>query len=327
MRYVSEGRFTSQEAVVYIVTMLPKIFIEVSPIAVLLGSLLTISAMASNLEIISLKTSGISFIRISCFPIILAGIISIMVFIVNDKIYPSALKEHYRLRSTRSVDKEEELPIEKENAFVRGENENHIYFMKKINRNTGFGEYIVIIDFNENFNRRERIILAPSGRYNFTKEAWDLKDAKIYLGDSPIPEKISGIFSDSKYSETPDKFIIANVNPKTLNLNQLKKAAQDAKITGMDTRNIMVELGKRYSFPFSSFIVVFLGLALGSHYVKSTSAISIGLCVCLGYGYYVVQGIFESYSKNGLVNSFIGGWIPNVLFLIIGFYFMRKAEF
>jgi lipopolysaccharide export system permease protein len=327
MRYVSEGRFTSKEAVVYIVTMLPKIFIEVSPIAVLLGSLLTISTMASNLEIISLKTSGISFLRICCFPIILAGIISMMIFVVNDKIYPGALKEHYRLRSSKSVDKEEVLPIEKENAFVRGENGNHIYFMKKINRNTGFGEYIVIIDFNKDFNKRERIILAPSGRYNFTKDAWDLKDAQIYLGDSSVPEKTSGIFSDSKYSENPDKFITADVNPKTLNLDQLKKAAQDAKTTGMDTRNIMVELGKRYSFPFSSFIVVFFGLALGSRYVKSTSAISIGLCICFGYGYYVIQGIFESYSKNGLVNSFVGGWIPNILFLIIGFYFMRRSEF
>ena len=72
VKYLSDGRFTSKEAVVYIITMLPRIFIDVAPLAVLLGCMMTVSVMASNLEIISLKTSGISFKRIVRFPIIIS---------------------------------------------------------------------------------------------------------------------------------------------------------------------------------------------------------------------------------------------------------------
>ena len=63
--------------------LLPKVIMNVTPLAVLLGALMFISKMASNLEIISLKTAGISFRRIIRFPLIIAFIISIFVFVVN----------------------------------------------------------------------------------------------------------------------------------------------------------------------------------------------------------------------------------------------------
>ena len=82
VKYLSDGRFTLGDAVYYIVTLLPRTFIDVAPLAVLLGSMMTISSMASNLEIISLKTSGIKFRRIVLFPIIISAIISGVVFFV-----------------------------------------------------------------------------------------------------------------------------------------------------------------------------------------------------------------------------------------------------
>lgn len=99
------------------------------------------------------------------------------------------------------------------------------------------------------------------------------------------------------------------------------------KSIGGDTRELLVELGNRYSFPFASFVISFLGLALGGRYVRGTSAVSLGICVLLGYGYYVVQASFEALSANGFLNPFVGGWIPNIMFLVVGIYLLNKAEY
>lgn len=325
IRYVSDGRFSGSESIIYILTLIPKILIDVAPLAVLLGSLMTISSMASNLEIISLKTAGVSFKRIVLFPIIISGIIAVSVFIINDSLYPYSLKINREIRSGESMD--QEAPLEKNNAFLRGENGNYIYLMGKINRETGFGENIEIVDLNESFDKVERIITAKEGRYNFTKKMWMLKDANIFDGEKvqkPVTEKI---FAEEKYNDEPDKFITQRVTPRTLTIKELKKAVREIKSVGGDTRELLVEIGNRYSFPFASFIISFLGLSLGSRYVRGASAISMALSVALGYGYYIVQASFEALSINGFLNPFVGGWIPNLIFLGVGIYFMYRAEY
>lgn len=325
VKYLSDGRFTPNEAIYYIVTLLPRTFIDVAPLAVLLGSMMTVSSMASNLEIISLKTSGVKFKRIIMFPIIISAIVSGVVFFVNDTLYPISLKINRDLR--RGEVEERVAPVEKRNAFLRGENSNYIYLMEKINRETGFAENIQIIDLNESFDKAERIITAQEGRYNFSKEMWMLRDANIYYGDDSKKAETQEFFADSKYRDNPENFITLTVEPRTLTIKDLKKTIREMKSIGGDTRELLVELGNRYSFPFASFVISFLGLALGGRYVRGTSAVSLGICVLLGYGYYVVQASFEALSTNGFLNPFVGGWIPNIIFLVVGIYLLNKAEY
>lgn len=325
VKYLSDGRFSVSDAGYYIVTLLPRIFIDVAPLAVLLGSMMTISTMASNLEIISLKTSGIKFKRIILFPIVISAIISGVVFCVNDTLYPTSLKINRDLR--RGEVEERVAPLEKRNAFLRGENSNYIYLMQKVNRVTGFAENIEIVDLNKEFNKIERIVTAHEGRYNFSESVWTLKDATIYHGDEGKKSKVVKYFKDDKYNDNPEHFITLSVEPRTLSIKELKKTIREMKSIGGDTRELLVELGNRYSFPFASFVISFLGFALGGRYVRGTSAVSLGVCVLLGYGYYVVQASFEALSANGFLNPFIGGWIPNIIFLGVGIYLLNKAEY
>lgn len=325
VKYLSDGRFTSGEAIYYIVTLMPRTFIDVAPLAVLLGSMMTVSSMASNLEIISLKTSGIKFRRIVLFPIIISAMISGVVFFVNDTIYPTSLKINRDLR--RGEIEERVAPVEKKNAFLRGENSNYIYLMERVNRETGFAKNIQIIDLNDKFDEVERIITAQDARYNFSKSVWMLKDANIYYGEDDKKSEKKEFFSETKYRDNPENFITLSVEPRTLTIKDLKKTIREMKSIGGDTRELLVELGNRYSFPFASFVISFLGLALGGRYIRGTSAVSLGICILLGYGYYVVQASFEALSANGFLNPFIGGWIPNIIFLVVGIYLLNKAEY
>lgn len=325
VKYLSDGRFTPKDAVMFIVTMLPRIFIDVAPLAVLLGCMMTVSVMASNLEIISLKTSGISFKRIVITPIILSFFISLGVFFVNDSVYPEFQKMNRDLK--RGEITLREAPIEKRNAFLRGENANYVYLMSKLNRKTGFAENVEVVDLNKDFFKAERIITAHEARYNFSKKMWVFKDANIYYENKDKKSQTVEYFADPKYSDIPDHFITTTVEPRTLTIKELKQTIREMTSIGGDTRELLVELGNRYSFPFASFIISFLGLALGGRYVRGTSAVSLGVCVLLGYGYYIVKASFEAFSSNGFLNPLIGGWIPNIIFLIVGIFLLYKAEY
>ncbi len=324
IRYITAGRMSISESITYILYLLPKIFIEVTPLAILLGSLMCINRMASNLEIISLKTSGISFRRIVRFPIILSFLISLVVFQVMNRVHPFALSKSRALRAGRDISTRV-LPTTKNNAFLRTE-KNIVYYIKEIDRIKNMGNTLEIIKLDEEFQNIKEIITAKSGVFDNDKNTWILKDVVINNFENKA-QKIEKSYIDLELDKAPGDFITIQGDPDELTNAEITKTIRDIRITGGDTKESLAVLGKRYSFPFASFIVSFLGLSLGSRYVRGASAISIALSVGLGYSYYIVQASFEALSVNGILNPFISGWIPNIIFLCLGIYFMRKAEY
>lgn len=321
-RYVADGRMTTGQGFSYVLNMLPEIILNVAPLAVLLGSLMTINKMASNLEIISLKTSGISFRRIILFPVIISFFISLGAFVINGTLYPLSEK---RIRELKGNEISKVLPKEKRNGFLR-DDENNIYIMGYINTEKQTAENIEIIKINEKFDEIEKVTIADKGRFNRAENKWELENVII----NHIKEKISenrSFYTEAELNEPPENFVTLSIDPRLLTTKELKKEIKDLRITGGDIREAMMELGKRYSFPFASFIISFLGLSLGSRYVRGNSAMSIVACMVLGYGYYIMQASFESLGKNSIMNPFVSGWLPNIIFLVIGAYFVSKAEY
>lgn len=324
IRYITTGRMSVPESATYIFYLLPKIFIEVTPLAILLGSLMCINKMASNLEIISLKTSGISFRRIVRYPIIISFLISLIVFQVMNRVHPVALAKSRALRAGRKI-AERVLPTVKNNAFLRTE-DNTVYYIKQVDRIGNRGKFLEIVKLNKEFDKIEEIVTAKSGEFDINKNQWILKDAVVNNFTNKTQKRYK-VYSDETFDKGPSNFITIQGDPDELTNAEIAKSIRDIRVTGGDIKESLSVLGKRYSFPFASFIVSFLGLSLGSRYVRGASAISIALSVGLGYSYYIVQASFEALSINGLLNPFLSGWIPNVIFLCLGIYFMRKAEY
>lgn len=321
-RYVADGRMTTGQGFSYVLNMLPEIILNVAPLAVLLGSLMKINKMASNLEIISLKTSGISFRRIILFPVIISFFISLGAFVINGTLYPLSEK---RIRELKGNEISKVLPKEKRNGFLR-DDENNIYIMGYINTEKQTAENIEIIKINEKFDEIEKVTIADKGRFNRAENKWEFENVII----NHIKEKTSenrSFYTEAELNEPPENFVTLSIDPRLLTTKELKKEIKDLRITGGDIREAMMELGKRYSFPFASFIISFLGLSLGSRYVRGNSAMSIVACMVLGYGYYIMQASFESLGKNSIMNPFVSGWLPNIIFLVIGAYFVNKAEY
>lgn len=322
IKYISDGRMEIGDAVIYFLTLIPKILIDVTPLSILLGGLISMNVMATNLEIISLKTSGVSFKRIILFPVIISFFVALGIYRISDVVAPKMFE---KTRVIRGSDKEvREIPQEKDNAFLRGD-KNHIYYLKNINRVTGKARGVEIIDLNDSFNKIERVIIAESATYDFGRKAWNLKNVFITRVDENTSKEYKE-FTDLKYSDEPNKFITIGKDPSTLTNSELKQDMKDRKAVGKDIKELTQELAKRYSYPFASFFIAFTGLALGSRHVRGASVKNIAISVIFGYGYYLLDGVFEAFSKNGFINPFIAGWIPNIIFLCLGIYFVKGSE-
>ena len=200
--------------------------------------------------------------------------------------------------------------------------------MKKINREEGIAENIEIVIYNQEIANLKEVITAKSGLYDKEENIWIFKDVNIYDAEKK-EENFLKEYKSEKFNDNPDNFIrVKGIDPRMQNIKELKKSIKEQKSIGEDTKIYLVELAKRYSFPFASFIVAFIGLSVGSKYVRGgKSTLNLVICVVVGYGYYIVSGAFEAMSLNGILNPFFSSWGPNILYLAIGLFFMNKAEY
>lgn len=321
--YVTSERMTTIEGVRYMFALLPKVIVQISPLVALLSGLITINKMASNLEIIALKTSGISFRRIVLFPMIAMFIMAGGVFFISNTFQSKGLKMSRELKRKNQID-DDKIPVEKNDVYLRG-NGNYIYHFDYINREKKIGKGIEIIILNENFDAIKSIITASSGRYT-SKGNWELDKAN----ENKIEEKkviYHEIYTNIKLKDEPKLFLTPKYRKDELSLIELKKVSQVLRKTGGEYREFKVEFHKRIAYPFACVIIGILGLALGSRYVRGSSAINIALSIILGYVYYIVQASFEAIALGGILSPFLGAWIPNLIFIGIGIVVMNKSEY
>jgi lipopolysaccharide export system permease protein len=323
INYVTSERMTIIEGTKYMIALIPRILVQVSPLAALLGGLITINKMASNLEIIALKTSGISFRRIVLLPIIATFIMAGGIFYISNSLQPKGIKVARELKRKNQID-EDKIPIEKNDVYLRG-NGDYIYHFDYINRENNIAKGVEVVILNKNFDAIKSIITAKSARYT-TKGNWELHRA--------TENKIDGkkiiyheVYINLELKDNPKLFLTPKYRKDELSLTELRKAAQVLRKTGGEFKEFQVEFHKRIAYPFACVVIGILGLALGSRYVRGSSAINIALSIAFGYGYYIVQAGFEAMALGGILSPLVGAWIPNLIFIGIGIIAMNKAEY
>jgi len=118
------------------------------PLAILLASLMSFGNMGERLELLAMKSAGISLFRIMRTQTIFIAMISIGAFVFSNNVIPVAQKRMWALTfSIRSKSPELSIPV---GEFYSGVNGMKIYVRGK-NRDTGAMTDVMLYDFSKGF--------------------------------------------------------------------------------------------------------------------------------------------------------------------------------
>lgn len=130
------------------------------PLAILLASLMTFGNLGERLELLAMKSAGVSLIHIMRPLIITIGLISVGAFFFQNNVMPIAqVKLYTLLYSMRQKSPELDIP---EGSFYKDIPGFNVYVKEKENK-TGLLKDLMIYDYSEGFNNA-RVIVADSGR-------------------------------------------------------------------------------------------------------------------------------------------------------------------
>ena len=276
--------------------------------------------MAANTEIVAILNSGVSFRRLLFPYFISAGLIAVISFYFNGWVIPHSNK----------------IKLDFENVYIK----NPVEFKdRNMHRQISPGVFMYMESYNNNNNTGYRFSLEKleNGKrtwfLNSDRIIWDSLSGKwkienYYLRKiNGFHEYIeSGFRKDTTLNIRPSDFkrrlnIIEAMDTPALNSFIREEEQQgSANVTAYK-----VEKYRRTAVPFSTFILMLIGVSLSSRKVRGGIGAQLGIGIFLSFAYIMFQQISNTFAINGSIAPLIAVWIPNFIFAIVAVYMVRMA--
>lgn len=149
------------------------------PLAILLASLMTFGNLGERLELLAMKSAGVSLIRIMRPLIITISFVAVGAFFFQNNVMPVVqVKLYTLLYSMRQKSPELDIP---EGTFY-GEITGYNVYVKQKDNKTGLLKDLMIYDFSNGFNNAS-VMVADSGRLKMSEDKKFLV-LSLYNGES-----------------------------------------------------------------------------------------------------------------------------------------------
>jgi len=305
----------------YYLNFIPYFAVLFSPLFTFITVIYFTSRMAYNTEIIAILSSGVSFNRLLVPYFISAFALTLFAFTLNNYVIPHAnarklaFEEIYyhnapRVVRERNIHKQIEPGI-----FV---------YLENFNTLTNSGRKFSM----EKFKDGELLskLLADEIRWDSTKNKWHLRNYYIRTFYHDYQTISQGKEADTTITLSPEEFRRRDNAVEAMNLGELNRFIEEQKLQGApDIDLYLIEKHRRFSFPFSAFILTLIGVSVSSKKVKGGIGMQLGIGLLISFSYIVFMQFSSQFAISGAFSPFIAVWIPNILFAIIAVFIYRLA--
>jgi lipopolysaccharide export system permease protein len=303
----------------YYVNFIPFYMNMFSPLFTFIAVIFFTSKMAANTEIIAILASGVSFKRLMVPYFISALVIATIAFVLGGYIIPPAnakmldFEDKYVKKFKTNHARNVQMEVEK----------GVILYIEQYEISENHGYHFSL----EKFDGKKLVsrLTAESVKWD-SAYRWTLNDY-LQRDFDGMHEKIAkGNTKDTTINVLPKEFYISSKESAQMNNIELSTYLKRQKSRGVgNIQGFEDEYYRRYSMPLAAFIMTLIGVSLSSRKVRGGIGIHLGIGLALSSLYILFSTFSTSFSVNGIMSPFAAVWLPNIIFLCIGFYLYRTA--
>lgn len=310
---------------IYFLSKSPFILNQISPMATLLATMLTLGILSRNSEITVMKSSGISVFQISIPILVLSFLISLFSIVSGEYLVPYSNKICKKIERYRPGRDNTQRLFKKDKIWYFGR--NNIYNIDLLDPKKEMLHGITILQRDDNYAISRRIDAKTA---MWEKERWIFKEGTIRsFGNSPV-ETISVSTFEEQQIDLEEKFNDFTVIIKSsaeMNFAELGTHIEKLKRMGLDYKRYMVDLMAKIAFPLVNFILPLIGIPFSLKTGRSAGMASgVGISIIIGFSYWVAMAFCVSLGHTGVLPPFIAAFGSNIIFSIAGFISIMKIR-
>lgn len=316
---VGQATYTLGSAFIYVLLGLPSHLYELFPTAVLIGSLLSLGALASSNELVAMRAAGISVATISRWVLQAGLFLAVLVAVTGEFLVPVSERQ---AQSVRASALKQNITLGGKHGFWIRDGDRYLH-AKRVYPDMKLG-MVSIYELDEN-KHLQRVTYAQSAVY--ANDIWALSNVQRTIFDE------SGIKTE-QYQKiewpnllNPDLFSVLSVQPENMSATDLYRYSDYLESNELDASQYTLAFWIKMVTPLASVAMLLIALpfVFGSQRSGSAGArMLIGLLI--GIGFFIANKAVNHAGQVYGLTPLISAAAPIVLVMLVGMIAMRRVQ-
>lgn len=298
----------------YYANRIPQVFLDVTPMALMISVLVLLTVMEQQRELTALKAAGISLYRLTVPVLLVAAVGAGSLWMLGEFIVPNSNREAQRLRDVINGTNTARSYRANDRQWLLSRNDESLYNFLRYDGETKtlirFTMFQIDDDMNLKFHlftRRARFLdgkwIADSGWFR-----------QFYPDGTDVFRRIAAPL-ELKIEEEPTYFGHEYRRPSEMSVGELRNYISELVDSGYRPANLIVRWHQKFTYPLSAFVMVLLSLPFalsrGGRRVSTMQGVAVALT--LGIAYFMLVALFGKLGEVEILPPVAGAWAPVVL--------------
>jgi LPS export ABC transporter permease LptG/LPS export ABC transporter permease LptF len=310
------------------------------PLGVLIATLITLSRMSTDGEIIAMRAAGVPSQRVVP-PILFFGFVALCIAAAASLwLTPWAIRERYRVENQLI---EGGLTSDVQPRVFEEQFPNTILYVTDVATGlTGRWKRVFLADITPTDTRSADAAERGDGpKITLASEAvvvadpalnrlqLSLRNGSTYEAGKEIADYHITAFPEGDQALEARKPAEVRATQPTVEMDTLplyRQAYHDATLTPTAKLDARIELHQRLALPFACVLMALVGVPLGITRKRAGKSTAVVMTVVLAFVYYMARISFISLARQGSLTPEAAMWLPNFIFAVCGLFMVVRLE-
>jgi lipopolysaccharide export system permease protein len=309
----------------YLINLAPTMIYQLTPLAVLIGVLVTFTLLTKSNEITAMKATGVSIYRVVLPVMITAAVFAIALFVFDQLYLPRSYTRQDQLHSIIKG-KPPQTYLRPDRKWIFGQ-KSAIYYYQFFDPDRNIFYNFSAYEFDPKTYQITRRVYAARVEWSDSLQKWRFENGWVrdFNGAAIESYKPFDLTTVAEVGEPPQYFKKEVKQSQEMNYDELHAYISDLQQSGFDVVRLKVQLYKKIAYPVMTFVICLIAIPFSLVAGKRGALTGVAAAIALAMVYWVVSGAFEAMGSVAYLPPAMAAWAPDLLFALVGGYMILRV--
>ena len=319
----------------YLLFLTPQLIYDTLPLSVLVAVMANFGVLSKNNEITAFKACGVSQYRLA-LPVLLGAILCSGALFAFDYSYlPKANHEQEKLRD-QILGRAKKTYQQTDHTWIMGRSgagrPSRIYYYNFFDTSAVQMNGVSVFELDPNTFALTRQISAARAVWSPSLRggSWIFEDgwSCVYkgLGCDAYNSFQGKTATFPDLTEEPTYFLTEAVQDKEMNFVELDRYIRNLKQRGYNATKFQVQYYRKFALPLAALVLAMIAVPFGFMVGSRGAMTGIGVSLLIMIAYKGTEPLFARIGVAGLLEPALAAWAPDVIFALVGMYFLLRMR-